>query len=80
MGFFNDLMVNAFKTGNYYCPKCGGLMSFEDDYEETLICDECGYDMDVDHYGFTDEEYDDLYPTYDEVIAREQESKKKKKK
>ena len=30
-------------------------MEFEDEWESVLICEHCGFDMDVDHYG-TDEE------------------------
>ena len=42
-------------------------MEFEDSNEDTLVCIHCGYSMDLDHYGYTDEEYADLYPTEDQL-------------
>lgn len=64
MGFFNDLLVHAFKSGSYYCPKCGGKMFFEnEETRDVLICEDCNHDMDIDHYGLSEEEYDDLYPS-----------------
>lgn len=44
----------------YYCPECGAVMEFEDDMEDILCCPECGYSMDVDMYGYTEEEYADM--------------------
>lgn len=67
MSFFNDAQKEALLTGIYKCPVCGNRMDFEDEYEETLVCPQCGYDEDVDHYGFTDEEYKAIYPTREEV-------------
>lgn len=71
MTFFNDKLKTAFRTGQYICDKCGAVMEFEDEFTETLICLECGNEVDFDHYGFSDEEYDELYPTLEEVLARE---------
>jgi len=65
--FFNEMMKEAWRTGIYKCPECGAHMEFEDDSEDTLVCDNCGHSMDTERYGFTDEEYEDLYPTEDEV-------------
>lgn len=62
MSIFSEAWKAAFLTGDYVCPKCGGKMYFEDDNEETLICSDCGFDEDIDHYGFTDEEYETEYP------------------
>ena len=70
--FFNDKQIEAFTTGKYYCKECGSMMEFEDeDDHDVLICPSCGAETDVDHYGFTDEEYDALYPTMEEVIGEE---------
>ena len=44
-------------------------MFWEDDSEEVLICPSCGHEETSDHYGFTDEEYDNLYPTKEEVCG-----------
>lgn len=42
-------------------------MEFEDEWEDTLICPECGHSVDLEHYGFeNDEEYDALYPSKEE--------------
>ena len=54
-------MIIALKTGIYICPECGEEMAFEDDNKSILVCEHCGYSMDLEHYGYTDEEYEDLY-------------------
>ena len=64
---FNAKMVSAMKTGIYICPECGKRMEFENSNEDTLVCIHCGHSMDLDHYGYTDEEYADLYPTEDQL-------------
>lgn len=51
MSMFNDALIKAFRTGRYICPECGALMEFEDEGRSTLICLNCGYDEDIDHYG-----------------------------
>lgn len=68
MSFFNDAQRDALLTGRYICIECGALMEFEDEYEEVLICPECGHSVDLEHYGFeNDEAYEALYPTREEV-------------
>ena len=55
-------------TGRYICSECGGLMEFEDEWEDTLVCPACGHSVDLEHYGMeNDEEYDALYPTRDQI-------------
>ena len=71
MEFFNKKQLDAMKTGVYICENCGSQMEFEDQWEDSLVCPNCGNSTDVDHYGFTDEEYDALYPTYEEVMGIE---------
>ncbi len=62
MGFFNKEQVKAFETGIYICSECGAQMKFEDEYEDVLICPQCGHSEDIDHYGFKDDnDYDALY-------------------
>ena len=73
MGFLNKKQHLAFVTGEYICPKCGKLMEFEDEWESVLICEHCGFDMDVDHYG-TDEEDVNEDTVYWPGIAEESES------
>ena len=67
--FFNEKQRRAlFGLEDYICPECGGKMIFEDEkWRDTLVCQACGNSMDLDHYGFTDEEYEDLYPTRDQL-------------
>lgn len=68
MSFFNDAQRDALLTGRYICSKCGALMEFEDEWEEVLICPECGHSVDLEHYGFeNDEAYEALYPSKEEV-------------
>lgn len=72
MSFFNAAQIEAFKTGIYICPECGGIMEWEDEWEDTLVCPKCGHSMDSDHYGFaSEEEYNAMYPTKDEVCGYE---------
>lgn len=55
----------------YICPSCGGEMHLDEfPCDDTLICDNCGETMDLERYGFTDEEYEELF----ECDDREEES------
>lgn len=66
MSFFNDAQRDGLLTGRYICSECGGLMEFEDEWEDTLVCPACGHSVDLEHYGMeNDEEYDALYCPYD---------------
>lgn len=70
MGFFNDARIEAMLTGRYICSKCGAMMEFENDMEDSLVCPSCGHDVDIDRYGAEDDEdYDALYPTEEEVLG-----------
>lgn len=63
MGFTNGLWHSAFSSRDYICSKCGAIMEFEDEWEDTLVCPECGHDVDIERYGLeNDEDYDALYP------------------
>lgn len=45
-------------SGIGFCYKCGGLMEF-DSTGSTLICSECGHEVDIEDYGFEGyEDYD----------------------
>lgn len=69
MSTFNDRQIEAMFGGDYICDQCGGKMEFEDEWEDTLVCPACGYSTDVDHYGYSDEEYEALFPTKEEVLS-----------
>ena len=71
--FFNKKLIEGLTTGRYYCPKCGSLMKFEnEEWQDTLVCPNCGEDVDLDEYGFdSEEEYEALYPTREEVLGEE---------
>lgn len=43
-------------------------MEFEDEWEDTLVCLHCGHSVDLDEYGCEEEEYENLYPTREEVL------------
>ena len=60
MFFINDERRAAMFSGEYICPRCGERMEYEDANEDSLVCSSCGHSMDIDRYGFTDEEYEDL--------------------
>lgn len=69
MSIFNKKQIEAMVSGDYVCSKCGARMEFEDEWEDTLVCPNCGHDIDLEHYGFeNDEEYEALYPTKEEVL------------
>ena len=45
-------------------------MEFEDEWEDTLVCPHCGHSIDLDDYGREgNKEYENLYPTREEVLA-----------
>ena len=46
----------------YVCPRCGNELVFFDDMEDVLVCEKCGYDIDIDEYGLTEDEIADMYP------------------
>ncbi|MCC8152101.1 MAG: DNA-directed RNA polymerase I [Lachnospiraceae bacterium] len=70
MGAFTKAWIDAQETGRYECSQCGAAMEFEDEWEETLICPECGHEVDIDRYGAEDDEtYEALYPTKEEVCG-----------
>ena len=70
MSFFNDAQKDALLTGRYICSKCGARMQFEDEWEDILVCLECGHSVEFARYGMEDdEEYEALYPTREEVCG-----------
>lgn len=74
MSIFNRAQILAMLTGHYYCSECAELMEFENENEDTLICPHCGHSVDLDHYGFeNEEEYEALYPTKEEVCGEDDE-------
>lgn len=68
-GFYNEKLIKALLTGNYTCPRCGGKMEFEDEFEDTLVCPSCGEDVSLEQYGADPNE--NLYPTYEELFGDE---------
>lgn len=67
MSFFNEKLIKVLFSRDYICDKCGAKMEFEDEWENTLVCTQCGYDIDIDRYGFeSDEEYEALFPLQDD--------------
>lgn len=73
MSIFNKKQIEAMLSGNYICNKCGKKMEFEDEWEDTLVCPHCGNSVDLDNYGYEDDEYERLYPTREEVLGIEEE-------
>lgn len=70
MSIFNEKQRKAMISGQYICPECGGLMEFEDEWEDTLICSHCGHSVELEKYGCEgDEKYENLYPTREEVLG-----------
>lgn len=70
MSFFNEKQIEAMKRGQYICSECGEVMKFEDEWENTLICPNCGHETPLERYGCeSDEEYEKLYPTLEELMG-----------
>ena len=70
MSFFNDAQKDTLLTGRYICSKCGARMQFEDEWEDILVCLECGHSVELEQYGMEDdEEYEALYHTREEVCG-----------
>ena len=53
----------------YFCPACGNLMEWENEWEDSLVCPVCGSSVDPEYYGLTEEEFESLYPTREEVLG-----------
>lgn len=69
---FNEKQIEGLRTGKYVCEQCGAKMIFEDEKErDVLVCtnSECSYSTDLDHYGFTDEEYEAQYPSKEDICG-----------
>lgn len=74
MSIFNKKQIEAMFGGSYICSECGAKMEFEDEWEDTLICIQCGHSIDLEHYGFeNDEEYEAQYPTREDIVGYEDE-------
>lgn len=65
---FNNKLMNALKTGIFKCDKCGSRMKAIDETGDYYVCPFCGYDTDVEHYGYLEEEYENLYPPIEDVL------------
>lgn len=68
MGVFSDLWKIGFYTGKYICEECGARMHFENDNEDTLVCDSCGYSVYIDDYGNNVDDYDRLSPAIEPLL------------
>ena len=60
MSIFNEKQIEAMRSGKYICSKCGRVMEFEDEWEDTLVCS-CGHNIGLDEYGC---EGDEKYKVY----------------
>ena len=68
---FNEKRIEAMLTQNYICPECNAKMKWETEMEDILVCENCGFSIDSDYYGLSEEEYGSLYPTLEEVLEEE---------
>lgn len=70
MSIFNKKLIKAMESGTYICAECGKTMEFEDKWEDTLVCPRCGHSVDLDDYGCEgDEQYENLYPTREQILG-----------
>ena len=61
MSIFNEKQRKAMTDGEYICSECGGLMEFEDEWEDTLVCPHCGHSVDLEEYGCEGDESTRIY-------------------
>ena len=60
MSIFNEEQIKAMFSREYICHE----------WEDTLVCPHCGHSIDLDDYGREgNEEYENLYPTREEVLG-----------
>lgn len=70
MSIFNEKQIEAMRSGVYICSCCGQRMEFEDEWEETLVCPNCGDSVGVDEYGWDEsEEERGFYPKKEEILT-----------
>ena len=52
----------------YICPECGNDMVWENRLLGALVCENCGFGINADRYGKSDEDddYDEYYPDGDD--------------
>lgn len=60
MSIFNEKQIEAMRSGKYICSKCGRVMEFEDELEDTLVCS-CGHNIGLDEYGCEGDENMKIY-------------------
>jgi len=46
----------------YICPECGSELVFTTSREDELLCENCGYNVELDYYGMSEDEIADMYP------------------
>ena len=51
MSFFFFFQKEALLTVWSICSKCGARMQFEDEWEDILVCLECGHSVELEQYG-----------------------------
>ena len=70
MSIFNEEQIKAMFSREFICHGCGHFMEFGGGWEDTLVCSRCGHGIDLDDSGREgDEEYENLYPTREEVLG-----------
>ena len=55
------------EMSDYQCPECGNMMVYET--MDSLVCENCGYGVDVDMYGVSQESYKNMYPTQADYLT-----------
>ena len=69
MSIFNEKQKEAMFSRRVYLPRCVIFDGVEDEWEDVLVCPHCGHSVELDDYGCEDdEEYENLYPTREEVL------------
>ena len=70
MSIFNEEQIKAMFGREFICHECGHFMGFGGEWADTLVCPQWGPSVGLDDYGREgNEEYENLYPTREEVLG-----------
>lgn len=56
---YSELFKKAMHTGVYECQQCGKTMEFTNFFKDYLYCPACGFEISLEMYGFTEDEYEE---------------------
>ena len=64
----NDISDEYSKLYGYACIECGAMMELEGD---VLVCPKCGHSVDLEDWSTEPLDYEEYYPTKEEIFGFE---------